>query len=81
MFILSLGALSDRFVGRRTAANLVDNEHDSILDKSRKTEPKLVVGDGLYSFSSTSELEEDESSDEVDCKGNKKAVSIKITNN
>lgn len=59
--------LGDSLVASRAAStNLVDDEHKSILAEGGKIRPELVVGDGLLTFSAAGELEEDETSNEVD---------------
>jgi len=60
-------SLGDGLVGGRSAADFVDDEHDSILAERGEIRPELVLRDALgHGLALHDELEDDEASKEVD---------------
>ena len=59
--------LSNRLVGGGSTADLVDDEHESILAEGGEVRPELILRDALAEgLALQDELEHDEASEEVD---------------
>mgnify|MGYP006933310138 CR=1 FL=1 len=57
--------LGDSLVGGGRSTDLVDDEHDTVLDETGEIGPEFAVGNGISSLTVLDEAEEDEASNEV----------------